>query len=602
MKKHPSSYQQVDGPSKLGASRSVSSKQALVVRNRFATLAASIAMGAILLLLAAPERAVAAAPDPVDNLSLTVQQLPGGNVRYTLDGAWRNTSGSERTPGSFYNSTTGTPPSNFGPGFTTFDLPPGLLFQGTEVYHQGGGEANRIYFADWSGLPFWYLGVNTSYSVAPGELVTASGSVVTDAVPFSLFVPGTFEIPAHGRPYSFTYFVIPLGPDMGPAPSGGHGRRSRPSFLVVDSGAIASTSTAPLVANAARQTVQNAASTVTRDLNDRLFRNRAGITPGDSGALIEVIPEGDSAKESFEEQVRAEANAAHRGFEVFTQFDYGNYNQSRLTDSIRGFETDTFAGTLGAELRPAPGVTAGLAWSYFDSSAKLDQNLGSVDVDGHLFSGYVGARHGGLWADLLYSYGTMDVETRRNTLIGPRVRGATDASLHAAAFNAGYSHELTPSVTAGPYLGLGYSHGKMDGYTESGSARANLIYDDDSFDSLIGRLGMALTHAANVADGARLTTQLRAAWGHEFKPDRGNTSATLSNSPFTLVSGTRARPVSGYRIEVEDAHPGSSWLELGGGVRLDLRGGLNLALDYDGIYARSNAREHLVTVRVGFEW
>lgn len=553
--------------------------------------------------LAANERAVAAVPlDPVDNLSLTVQQLPGGNVRYTLDGAWRNTNEWANSPSPPYDSLTGVPPSNFGPGMGDFELPPGLIFEGTSVNYTGGGEANRILFRDWNGLPFWFLQVNTGYSVAPGDLVTASGSVVTNTIPFSLFVPGTFEFPANGRPYSFTYFVIPLGPDMGPAPSGGHGQRTRPSFLVVDGGAIASTSTSPLVANAARQTVQNAASTVTRDLNHRLFRNRAGVTPGETGALIEVIPEGDSAKDSFEEQVRAEANAAHRGFEVFTQFDYGNYNQSRLSDSVRGFETDTFAGTIGAELRPAPGVTAGLAWSYFDSSAKLDNNLGSVDVDGHVFSGYVGARHGGLWGDLLYSYGTMDVDTRRNTLIGPRASGSTDASLHMLAFNAGYNHDLTPSITAGPYLGLNFSHGKVDGYAERGSDRTRLIYDDDSFDSLIGRLGMALTHSANVADGARVTTQVRAAWGHEFKPDRGGTSATLANSPFTLVSGNRARPTSGYRLQVEDAHPGANWLELGAGVRLDLRGGLNLSVDYDGTYARKNAREHLVSVGVGFEW
>ncbi|MGF1657722.1 MAG: autotransporter outer membrane beta-barrel domain-containing protein, partial [Verrucomicrobiales bacterium] len=495
------------------------------------------------------------------------------------------------------------PPSPYGGANQFFSL------------QNGGNPDQGLFFnnnGNVSGVVFeggqWWLAFNSGNDIFTGDPIPGSGTDFTGTNPgnqvsFSdYFIPGIY--PILGAFYDMTIIVLAFQPS-----SGGGG--SSDSFMLIDQGAILGANTTGLaLASANRGLVQSIGAGVFRDLNDRLFRRRAGIKPGTSGASVANLPQGDSAfspkggkslEDEFGMQVRLEDMAAFRHSEVFAEFDYGYYNQDPLS-GLNGYKTDTYAGTVGYEYRFNEDFAVGGAYSYLDSQAKLDGNAGRTDLDGHLLSAYASGGRGNFWADALYSYGSFDMSTSRATFIGPRARGNTDANLHNLAFNVGYTQALGSEWTLTPYGSLDYLSAQVDGYTESGNTRANLRYDDDSFDSLIGRLGVSLSRSRTLGTSAMITGQVRAAYAHEFENSGGGLSATLDRSPFTLVTGGSGRSVGSYTATSSDAQPGKDWLELGAGVRVDFAGRWNLTVDYNGTFLRDNAEAHQIATRLGVEW
>lgn len=329
------------------------------------------------------------------------------------------------------------------------------------------------------------------------------------------------------------------------------------------------------------------------------FAMLGGPAPFASATAVVAVPEG-SCKETIGGKAVIGENP-YRRLETFTQFDYGAFDLDNLTDIARGFETDNYAGTLGMEYRLAPNLLVGGAFSHVWSDTEAVNDLGGIDLEGQMLSAYGTWMWHGCYFDALYSYGTFNNEIHRNTLLGSRTHGDTDSDSHNIALNSGYTLQLTDRITTGPDLGLVYSNGDIDSYTEKNGGAANLIYPDDNFESMIGRLGWHVTHFADTRIG-RVTTQLRAGWAHEFMPEADVVSATLQTSPFLLVQGNHARRIGGFTAEADGAHPGQDWLELGAAVRLDFGGGWNSSLGYQGQFGRNNASAHLGTARLGYEW
>ena len=291
-------------------------------------------------------------------------------------------------------------------------------------------------------------------------------------------------------------------------------------MLLTDFGAIRSLlGTGLMMPLANRSMVQNAANGALQDLGGRLFRARAGLSaPPSQGVasrnsalgrflalnraqnvdLREALglsdgEESQVARTDFNSQadlwacsaVGSQSSAAQpfakkpvvansagkevvadgtfnvqpaKRYEVFTSFDFGYYDQDRLTPEIKGFETDSYSGTLGLEYRLFDWLAIGGAWSHLKSDTELEANLGGIDLEGNLFSGYLTAFHGNSWADLLYAYGDYDNNLNRNTLLGSRALGETESNSHNLALNLGHNIPLTPNVVTGPELGVELCH------------------------------------------------------------------------------------------------------------------------------------------------
>lgn len=287
--------------------------------------------------------------------------------------------------------------------------------------------------------------------------------------------------------------------------------------------------------------------------------------------------------------------------EVFAEFDYGFYDQDALTDLARAFKSDTYAGSVGVEYRVFPWLHVGGAFSYLENNTDLDSDLGGVDLDGTLLTGYFTAFWRRFYLDFLYSYGDFENQISRDTLLGRTAQGDTDSYLHNIDVNLGQNYRLTDQITAGPFAGLNYSTGGIDAYRERNGGTANLIYPADDFESTIGRLGWHLSYTTNTPLG-RVTAQGRAGWAHQFTPEADTVQASLATSPFVLITGNRASRVGGFSAEKPGAHAGTDWLEIGASLRFDLVERWNLQLDYEGQFARRNAEAHFGSLKLEYEW
>lgn len=326
----------------------------------------------------------------------------------------------------------------------------------------------------------------------------------------------------------------------------------------------------------------------------------AGIPSATGSAVIAV--EGGSGKNSVTDKVVID-DVATTSFEMFTEFDYGFYDQDNLTKAVRGFRSDSYAGSFGLEYKVTDNLVLGTAYTYFWSDTEVAGNLGNIDLEGNLVSAYATAFFGDSYVDVLYSYGAFNNELVRNTLMGGRnAYGDAESQSHNVALNLGHNFRMKEQVTFGPFAGLDYGTGNIDGYTERGGRNANLIYPDTDFETAVGRLGGQVTFRKSTNLGM-LTTQARAGWAHEFLPESDTVTATLQTSPFILVSGGSASRVGGFTAEADGAHAGTDWIELGLSSRLDIQNtAFYVELGYDGMFGRNNASGHFGSTKIGYEW
>ena len=289
-------------------------------------------------------------------------------------------------------------------------------------------------------------------------------------------------------------------------------------------------------------------------------------------------------------------------WQIITAFDYGYYDQDNLSQVSKAFDTDSYAATVGVEYLLTDWLAVGAAWSRLESNTELTGNLGGIDLEGSLLSGYLTAFVGNTWADVLYAYGNYDNEISRNTLLGSRALGDTESYSHNLAVNLGHNFAFGQQIVTGPQGGLDYATGCINGYTEHGGGSANLLYPDDNFESMTGRLGWSVSYLRDAGFLGRMTAQFRAGWAHEFMPEADLVSASLVQSPFLLIQGNRAARLGGFGASRDGAHPGQDWLELGAGLRFDLDCGANLKFDYQGQFGRDGASAHFGSVKLGYEF
>lgn len=134
---------------------------------------------------------------PAGDLTVTVEELDGGEVRFSLAGSvpLREESSFNNTG---YNNVIPSPPHTL-TYFAFYLLPPGLkLSAGGDDF-----DITRIYFDPTS---FWYMGSFGSSTFPQGTNVVGSGTGISNTIPFSNFIPGTYEVA--GQAFDVTYRVI----------------------------------------------------------------------------------------------------------------------------------------------------------------------------------------------------------------------------------------------------------------------------------------------------------------------------------------------------------------------------------------------------------
>lgn len=235
-------------------------------------------------------------------------------------------------------------------------------------------------------------------------------------------------------------------------------------------------------------------------------------------------------------------NSPAHGFEVF--FEVGQRRTN--LEAVSGLPEASSA---------LSGGTAGAAWRNegFALGATVTQEDGDLELDGiggkaglkstmpAAFFQYAADR----WfvnASAAFSRDDYDLQ-RRVVFAGfdHTASGTTSGSRNDFAVNAGLTLH-SPSWAFTPQAGVLASRWKLDRFTETGAAGANLTLFEQSVSSLRTRVGFEAT-----ATGQRFAPQLAVFWLHETKDDRSLQAAFAGagNSPYAAPG----RPVDANAIQ-----------------------------------------------------
>ncbi len=351
-------------------------------------------------------------------------------------------------------------------------------------------------------------------------------------------------------------------------------------FTIID------TLTGLQMANAMGQAVLAGAESVLTDVNGRLFFLRAGQGDlADEDEYDQGVVSGQGDKNPAPAPM-AQSRPQTGAWEVFAT---ANYNNARLGSfgQQAGIQSDSWTQGIGAEVHVTPSVALGFALNWLESRQTFANNVGSMDMNGYALSAYTSYVKKAFWANLLYNFGSYDIDTNRNPIGFAAATGDTNAYTNSVQFNSGWNFRFqNNSLVTGPFIGLDYTHVSIDAYSESGGGLAALAYSKRTADSLISRIGWSVSKYVKT-DFALITAQARLSYERQNLNNNG-TTVGLVNQPFAVGGGNQSY--------------GQDYMVAGAGLNFQFTPNLGLLLNYQGQYFRQSVQAHYVGLRLSYKF
>jgi uncharacterized protein YhjY with autotransporter beta-barrel domain len=430
-----------------------------------------------------------------------------------------------------------------------------------------GGDitANDSYFYSTSGLQVLQNG--DTITLNPGTLTTTSnfaGTAPTETV------FGNFLFDNFGETISDIVSSVPI--PSGPPPE---------ELSAVETGLP--------MANVLGQMLISGNQTATSDVNNHIF----GLMAGDgeeaassslSASLDDgvVIGQGDGPEDPIAHKV-----LRSRQWEVYTTVNYGYLDLNALGGQA-GVNVESWAPGIGIERHLSRGLAVGFAVSFLQSWQDYSGGLGSLDLEGPALSTYLTFVRKNYWSSLLYSFGSYELDSTRNPGLGfPQAYGSTHSYTNSVQYNTGWNFRFqNNTLLTGPFAGIDYLHGTVDAYSETGGGAAALRYAEQSYESLVTRVGWSASKKIKT-DFASITPQVRLSYERQNLENNG-TSVALLNAPFTAAGGNQS--------------PGQDYLAAGAGVNFAFNDQLSVLLSYQGQFFRSDMSAHLGALRLSYKF
>jgi len=217
------------------------------------------------------------------------------------------------------------------------------------------------------------------------------------------------------------------------------------------------------------------------------------------------------------------------------------YGGSQTTDgnAAPGSSTTTsriYGTAAGADYRLSPDTLAGFALAGGGTNFSVANNLGSGRSD--LFQAGAFIRHnaGAAYFTGALAYGWQDITTNRTVMVAglDQLRAQFNANAWSGRVEGGYRF-VSPwmgGVGITPYAAGQFTTFDLPAYAEQAIVGVNtfaLAYGPKSVTDSRSELGLRTDKSFAMADGI-LTLRGRAAWAHDFNPDR-NIAATFQALP-----------------------------------------------------------------------
>ncbi|MBR0757964.1 autotransporter domain-containing protein [Bradyrhizobium jicamae] len=200
---------------------------------------------------------------------------------------------------------------------------------------------------------------------------------------------------------------------------------------------------------------------------------------------------------------------------------------------------------VGADYRFSPNTIAGFALAGGGTNFTVANNLGGGRSD--LFQAGAFIRHniGAAYLSGALAYGWQDITTDRTVTVAgiDRLRAQFNANAWSGRVEGGYRF-VTYGFGLTPYAAGQFTTFDLPGYVEQaivGSTNFALAYNARSVTDTRSELGLRSDKSFAMTDGV-LTLRGRAAWAHDFNPDRGiaATFQTLPGASFVVNGAAMA--------------------------------------------------------------
>jgi uncharacterized protein YhjY with autotransporter beta-barrel domain len=192
----------------------------------------------------------------------------------------------------------------------------------------------------------------------------------------------------------------------------------------------------------------------------------------------------------------------------------------------RGFDYDMGSGVVALDWRVAPGWTVGAAIGVSSGSADFDLAGGKADYRSVLGAFHASYEAGGFAASAYVDYARDEFRdiVRPVGAAGLDTRGETDGATTGFGLSARYAVPLG-AIRVGPIGGMRYSHGRIDGYTETGLPFLAQSVDPQKDLTAVRGDGGGFVQTDMALGGAVLRGTLVATLEHDFQ----DTSRTLTS-------------------------------------------------------------------------
>lgn len=258
----------------------------------------------------------------------------------------------------------------------------------------------------------------------------------------------------------------------------------------------------------------------------------------------------------------------------------GNYSfgEKDRSPSSPSFETDQWSLMGGIDYRLTEGSVIGGSFAYGESGIDFDPSgEGSLDT-----TSWAASIYGSVYAaknfyfDAILNFANSDYDAERNItyvdgsgLVDADARGTTDGLTVSGGLSAGYDF-LLGGFTISPSLGVFYIDSTINGFTETGAAGLNLIYDKQKFTSMTSNLGLRATYAWNTSWGV-LLPHVRVDYVREFEDD-----VDVFGVRFAADPNANSTPP----ILVETDNPDRSYWRLATGLSAQFKHGFSGYVEY----------------------
>ncbi|MHB1077982.1 MAG: autotransporter domain-containing protein [Prosthecobacter sp.] len=356
-------------------------------------------------------------------------------------------------------------------------------------------------------------------------------------------------------------------------------------FTIID------TITGLQMANAMGQAVLASTQSVLTDVNGRLFFLRAGqgdLSDDSEYDQAVVNDPGNGSGKNPAPRPMVQRRPQTGLWQVFATANYNNARLGALGSQQAGIQSDSWSPGVGAEVHVTPNVAIGFALNWLESKQTFGNGVGSMDMNGYALSAYTSYVKKAFWADLLYSFGSYDIETNRNPIGFGMANGNTDAYTNTVQFNSGWNFRFqNNSLVTGPFIGLDYTHVSIDAYGESGGGLGALAYNKRTAESLISRIGWSVSKYVKT-DFAVITAQARLSYERQNLSNNSGATIGLINQPFVVSGGSQSY--------------GQDYMVAGAGLNFQFTPNFGLLLNYQGQFFRQSVQAHYVGLRLSYKF